>query len=154
MNLQALLAGHRKGSVVAIAPYLPAESPLLPFFESRIPAGFPSPASDYLDQGLDLNELLIRHPAATFFVRVEGESMTGAGIHPGDTLVVDRAEEAADRKVVVAVVNGEFTVKRLRCLQDKLYLEAENPALPPLQITEEMDFEVWGVVTYVVHRVR
>ena len=81
----------RGGKGVHIAPYVAQEHPAVPFFISRIPAGFPSPAADYSDDGLDLNDLVIRHPAATFFVRVEGESMLGAGIHPGDTLVVDRA---------------------------------------------------------------
>ena len=102
---------------------------------------------------MDLNDLIVRHPAATFFVRVAGESMIGAGIHSGDILVVDRAEEPVDNKIVVAVINGEFTVKRIRKVRGKLWLEAENPTLAALPITSEMQFEVWGVVTYVLHQV-
>ena len=154
MTLQARFTDRLQKRGVAIAPYLPSKSAFLPFFESRVPAGFPSPANDYLDPGLDLNELIIRHPAATFFVRVEGESMIGAGIHPGDTLVVDRAEEPTDNKVVVAVINNEFTVKRIRCTQGQLLLESDPPERPSMRITEEMDFEVWGVVTYVLHRLQ
>ena len=139
---------------VHIAPYVAQEHPAVPFFISRIPAGFPSPAADYSDDGLDLNDLVIRHPAATFFVRVEGESMLGAGIHPGDTLVVDRAEVPADQSVVVAVLNGEFTVKRIYQKDGTLSLVSENELMPPIRLSEEMDFEVWGVVTYVVHQVQ
>lgn len=91
-----------------------ASSPLsLPLFASRVPAGFPSPADDYIDQRLDLNEHLINHPAATFFVRVSGDSMTGASLHDGDLLIVDRALEPVDGRIVIAAVNGELTVKRL-----------------------------------------
>lgn len=139
---------------VSIAPYAARAHASIPFFISRISAGFPSPAADYLDDGLDLNDLVIRHPAATFFVRVEGESMLGAGIHPGDTLVVDRAEVPADRSVVVAVLNGEFTVKRMAQRDGQLVLASENERMPPIRLSEEMDFEVWGVVTYVIHRVQ
>ena len=154
VNLQALLASHLQGKAIALAAYQPAATVPLPFFASTIPAGFPSPADDYLDESLDLNDLVIKHPAATFFVRVDGESMIGAGIHPGDVLVVDRTEEPADSKIVVAVLNGEFTVKRMQKLDGKFALVSENPALPPLEITPEVDVAIWGVVTYVVHRVR
>ncbi|MGB1890940.1 MAG: LexA family protein [Candidatus Latescibacterota bacterium] len=145
-------ARGRKG--VQIVPYAAQEHAAIPFFIARVPAGFPSPAADYLDDGLDLNNLVIRHPAATFFVRVEGESMLGAGIHPGDTLVVDRAEVPADRSVVVAVLNGEFTVKRISQEDGTLSLVSENERMPPIRLSEEMDFEVWGVVTYVIHQVQ
>ena len=137
-----------------IAPYVAQEHPTVPFFISRVPAGFPSPAADYFDDGLDLNDLVVRHPAATFFVRVEGESMLGAGIHPGDMLVVDRAEVPADQSVVVAVLNGDFTVKRIYQKDGTLSLVSENERMPPIRLSEEMDFEVWGVVTYVIHQVR
>ena len=155
VHLQTLINNKRQqGKTAVIAPYCAAESVIMPFFESTVPAGFPSPADDYLDKELDLNDLIVRHPAATFFVRVAGESMIGAGIHSGDILVVDRAEEPVDNKIVVAVVNGEFTVKRIRKVRGKLWLEAENPALPALAIAPEMQFEVWGVVTYVLHQVQ
>jgi len=114
------------------------------------PTGFPSPAGDYADTRLDPNSLLIRHPAATFFMRVEGDSMAGAGIYPGDVLVVDRALEASENDLVVAVVNGEFALKRIRRDGKRLLLVAENP----LEITPEMEFDLWGVVTYVIHRVK
>ena len=123
----------------------------LPLFLTNVPAGFPSPADDYIDRKLDLNEYLIQHPSATFFVRVEGESMTGAGINSGDILVVDRALEPADKKVVIANVGGELTVKRIRAIKGKLYLTAENPEFEPILINEEEGFDVWGVVTCVLH---
>ena len=126
----------------------------LPLFTVRVPAGFPSPGDDYIDRKLDLNEFLIKHPAATFFVRVEGDSMVNAGIHSGDILIVDRSLEAHDNDIVIAQVNGELTVKRIRIIKNKLYLVAENPAFQPIRITPEMSFDVRGVVTYVIHPVR
>jgi DNA polymerase V len=125
-----------------------------PLFVARIPAGFPSPADDYVDRGLDLNEFLVRHPAATFFVRVSGDSMTGAGIHSGDVLVVDRAETARNRSVIIAVLNGELTVKRFVRERGHAYLVSENPAYEPLEVTGEAGFEVWGVVVHVIHSFR
>lgn len=125
----------------------------LPFFTHRVAAGFPSPADDHMDNHLDLNEHLVKHPAATFFVRVEGLSMIGAGIHPDDILVVDRSEDAGDGRIVVAAVDGELTVKRLRKQRARVYLEPENPDFQPLEITREMNFVIWGVVTNVIHKV-
>jgi DNA polymerase V len=118
-----------------------------------VSAGYPSPADDYLDGALDLNQHLIKHPTATFFVRVAGESMREAGIHSGDVLIVDRALTPSDGSVVIAVVNGELTVKRLSKRHGTLVLMPENAHYPPLPITETTAFEVWGVVTYVIHRV-
>ncbi len=122
----------------------------LPFFSARVPAGFPSPADDYLDRSLDLNDLLVRHPSATFFVRVSGDSMTGAGIHSGDILVVDRTETARHGSIVIAALNGELTVKRLFREGGRVLLESENPAYAPIEVKEGMDFEVWGVALHVV----
>lgn len=122
-----------------------------PLALDSIAAGFPSPAEDYTDRELDLNEHLVRHPSATFFVRAAGDSMQQAGIHSGDILVVDRALEAGDGSVVVAVIHGELTVKRLRIRHDRLWLVPENPDFPPMEISEDMDFEVWGVVTHAIH---
>jgi DNA polymerase V len=122
----------------------------LPLFNS-VQAGFPSTAEDYTEDRLDLNRLLIKHPAATFFVRVEGDSMKNAHIISGDILIVDRAIEPASGKIVVAVLNGEFTVKRLKIDNDQIILLPENPKFPPILITKETDFQVWGVVTYVLH---
>jgi DNA polymerase V len=124
----------------------------LPLYTTSVQAGFPSPAEGYLDKTLDLNELLISHPAATFFVRVSGDSMKNAGIFSGDTLVVDRSLEPADNRIVVAILNGEFTVKRLKIGPNGISLLPENPAYPILQVKEGTDFQVWGVVTYVIHK--
>jgi DNA polymerase V len=123
----------------------------LPLYISTVKAGFPSAADDYLDKTLDLNEYLVKNPAATFFVRVSGESMIGAGISSGDILIVDRSLEPQDKKVAVAIVNGEFTVKRIRKKDGKLFLVAENKEFKPIEITPSMDFEVWGIVVHVIH---
>ena len=104
----------------------------LPLFSTRVPAGFPSPADDYIESRLDLNEFLIRHPSATFYMRVTGDSMTGAGIYPGDILIVDRAITPRHGNIIIAVLNGEMTVKRLIRQYGTTYLAAENPAYPPL----------------------
>ena len=122
-----------------------------PLFKSGVSAGFPSPAADYEEGKLDLNKHLVRNPAATFFVRVNGDSMIGAGIHPNDLLVVDRSLEPVDKNVVIAVVNGELTVKRIRIRKGKVTLEPENERYSAQQITECVEFEVWGVVTNVIH---
>ncbi len=114
---------------------------------ATVAAGFPSPASDYVEGALDLNELLVKRPAATFFVRCSGESMTGAGIFPGDILIVDRALEAADGAIVVAAVDGEFTVKRLRVKGGEMWLEAENPAFKPIKARKGSEWRIWGVVS-------
>ena len=125
----------------------------LDLYSSPVSAGFPSPAEDYIEGKLDLNQHLIRHPLATFFVRVSGDSMVGAGIHSGDLLIVDRSLEAREGTVIIAVVNGELLVKRLRFNGSQPCLVAENPEYPELEITEAMDFQVWGVVTNVIHAV-
>ena len=114
-------------------------------------AGFPSPADDYIEGKLDLNEHLIKHPAATFFVRAVGDSMTGAGIHPGDILIVDRALEPSNNAIVIAVLKGEMTVKRMRKTRDRLFLVPDNESYEPFEVTGETDVEVWGVVTVVIH---
>ena len=121
-------------------------------FDARVPAGFPSPAADYEEDKLDLNKHLIKHPAATFFVRTIGDSMIGAGIHCGDLLIVDRSLEARDKSVVIAVVNGELTVKRIRIKKKKITLEPENESYRAQEINENMEFEVWGIVTSVIHK--
>jgi len=124
----------------------------VPLFTAGVSAGFPSPADDFIDRSLDLNEYLIKHPAATFFVRVEGSSMIGSGIHPGDILIVDKALEPYDGGIVIAVVNGEFTVKRFKRERGRCWLMPENPAYAPIEIAGDMQLEVWGVVTYVIHK--
>ena len=124
----------------------------LPLYLAPVSAGFPSPAEDYLDRALDLNELLISNPAATFYVRASGDSMRDAGIQTGDLLIVDRAIEPRPGKIVIAAVDGELTVKRLRTKDGRLYLAPENPAYPCLEVSPEASFEIWGVVTCVIHR--
>ncbi|MBU8932907.1 MAG: translesion error-prone DNA polymerase V autoproteolytic subunit [candidate division Zixibacteria bacterium] len=141
-----------KATVLSKVPFEDRlSSKYVPLFTGRVAAGFPSPADDYLEGPLDLNKHLIQHPAATFFVRVTGDSMIGAGIHSGDMLIVDRALEPADNKVIIAVVNGELTVKRLCKRNNQLVLMPENDNCKPIPIEDETDFEVWGVVTVVIH---
>ena len=125
----------------------------LPFYLSPIEAGFPSPADDYIERSLDLNEYLIRHPSSTFFVKVKGDSMVNAGIFSGDILIVDRSVRSYQNRIIVAILNGEFTVKRFRKSGGSVFLIAENPDYPVLRITQDMDFEIWGVVINVIHHV-
>ena len=125
------------------------ERPMFPF---GLSAGFPSPAEDYLDRRLDLHQHLVRNEAATFFLRAHGESMLGAGIHDGDLLIVDRSIEPAHRKVVIAALDGELTVKRLLHREGRVFLAPENPQFEPIDITESEFVHIWGVVTYVVHK--
>lgn len=125
----------------------------LPFYETTVAAGFPSPAEGEFAGELDLNELLIKHPIATFFVRVSGSSMIKAGIHHNDILIVDRSLEPANGKIVIASINGEFTVKRLHIEGKNIKLLAENDDYPPILIAEGMELQMWGVVTNVIHPV-
>lgn len=142
-----------KSFPVAKTPKRSANQSVFPLYATRVAAGFPSPADDHIETKLNLNEHLVKHPAATFFVRVEGESMLGAGIYPNDILVVDRSLKPTNGKVIIAVVNGELTVKRLKIGKGTLSLLAENVNYPSIQITEEMSFSIWGVVTNVIHAV-
>ncbi len=120
-----------------------------PLIMCRVPAGFPSPAEDYVEGRIDLNRDLIKHPLSTFYIRVSGDSMIGAGIMPDALLVVDRAVEALDGHVVVARIDDELCVKRLSIGDDgRIWLFSENERYAPIQITEGMDFEVWGRVIY------
>ena len=143
-------------STPAYTVLLPSPLPLvlpLPLFSGKVAAGFPSPADDYVEKTLDLNELLIQKPAATFFVRAQGESMLGAGIHPNDILVVDRSLEPVPGKIVICALNGELTVKRLERNNEQWQLKAENPAYADIVLHEELEMVIWGVVTNVIHAV-
>ena len=122
-----------------------------PLFLSNVSAGFPSPADDYIDRQLDLNEYLISNPAATFFVRVAGDSMIEAGISNNDILIVDRSLEPVSGKIVIAVINGELTVKRLFKSSSACVLIAENSAYPDIEINKNMELEIWGVATCAIH---
>lgn len=135
--------------------FLPDENtgaPLAPLYASAVAAGFPSPADDFIEGALDLNAHMITHPAATFMVRVEGSSMTGAGIFSGDLLVVDKSLEARSGQIVIAVINGELTVKRLIKEANGWLLKAEHPDYPPTPIGPEAECTIWGVVTGSVRR--
>lgn len=123
----------------------------IPLYEIRVQAGFPSPADDYLSKKLDLNEFLITHPSATFFVEVEGDSMIEAGIFPKDILIVDRSLTPRSGQVVLAVVEGEFTVKRYIKKNGKVVLSPQNPMYPEIEFSENQELIIWGVVTRVLH---
>jgi DNA polymerase V len=125
---------------------------VIPLAGNTVPAGFPSPAEDFIDRALDFNELLVENPAATFAVRVAGESMTGIGIFPKDIAVVNRARNPVNGSIVVALVDGSFTMKRYRLKDGKITLQAENLAYPDIEITEGSDFEIWGVVTHSIRK--
>ena len=121
------------------------------YFENGVSAGFPSPAEDHMHSKIDLNNLLIENPSATYYVRVNGDSMLGAGILSGDLLIVDRSIEVTNNCIVVAHLDGEFTVKRIKKIKNKIFLQAENNNYKPIEITKEMDFELFGVVTHAIH---
>lgn len=125
----------------------------IPLAESSVHAGFPSPADDFLEGSLDLNNLVIKHPEATFFARVEGDSMQDEGIAEGDILVVDKAIEPFDGCLAVAYVDGEFTLKRVRMEPDRILLVPANPKYPVIEIAAGQDFAVWGVVRWIVKQV-
>ena len=112
------------------------------------------PGLNSIENKLDLNEYVIREPASTFYVKVKGHSMTDAGIEDGDLLVVDKSVDPTNNTIVVAYINGEFTVKKISTIDGKLYLIPKSPDYQPIEITESMDFEVWGVVVYVIHKTR
>lgn len=129
-----------------------ASRPLVrPLLSVAVSAGYPCRADDHCDELLDLNQHLINHPQHTYFVRVQGESMINAGIHDGDLLIVDRAIAPRNNHVVVAHLNGELTVKRIHIEDGVVLLLPENPAYPTITVTEDIHFEVWGVVTNVIH---
>lgn len=123
----------------------------IPLYLCPVAAGFPSPADDYAESGLDLHAHMVRNPAATFFLRAQGSSMQGAGILDGDILVVDRSLEASHNRVVIAALDGELLVKRLVRRHGRVLLTPENPAFPDVDITEREHVYIWGVVTYAVH---
>jgi DNA polymerase V len=142
-----LASGQKPGDVAAFFDIESRSALRVPMMAWSAACGFPSPAEDYIDRPLDFNELLIEHPAATFAIRIEGDSMTGAGIFPGDIAVVDRAREPVNGCIVLALLDGAFTVKRYRTKDGAVWLQAENPAFADMQITEGQTFEVWGVIT-------
>ena len=142
-----LLVALRRSEPVTVFAVQPRLALAVPLMVAVAECGFPSPADDYLDRPLDFNELLIENAPATFAVRVAGDSMTGIGLFPGDIAVVNRAKAVVDGCIVVALVDGEFTLKRYRKRGGRTWLKAENPAFKDIEIHEDMSFEVWGVVT-------
>jgi DNA polymerase V len=124
----------------------------LPLFTSTVAAGFPSPADDYLERDLDLNEFFVRHATSTFYVRVSGDSMENAGIRHNDVLVVDKSLEPRNGSIVVAVIDGELTVKRLRRRDGEVHLMPENAKYQPILISVEQTFSIWGVVTGIARK--
>jgi DNA polymerase V len=123
----------------------------IPLYASKVQAGFPSPADDYVACSLDLNQALIRHPSATFILIAIGESMIDAGIHPGDKPIVDRSVEAVDGKIVIAALDGELTVKRLSRKANRVQLLPANPKFKPIDSTEDSEMMIWGVVMHIIH---
>lgn len=120
------------------------------YTQNSIQAGFPSPADDFMDLSIDLNEELIQHPSATFYARVRGDSMIEDGIGDGDLLVVDRSLEVQDGKIAICCLNGEFTVKRFKKAHDHCWLLPANKAYKPIRVSREDDFMVWGIVVHVI----
>lgn len=125
---------------------------LLPYADHGIQAGFPSPAQDYITEAIDLNLEVVRHPVATFYGRVNGDSMIDEGIEDGDLIVIDRAIEPGNGDLAVCCVEGEFTLKRLKIEPDRIWLIPANETFDPIMITDDSRFEIWGVVTYVIKR--
>ena len=128
------------------------KSNAVPLSLTEVAAGFPSPADDFLESELDLNEYLVSNPPSTFLVRVSGLSMTGAGIFPGDILVVDRSLNSGHNKIIIAVVDGEMTVKRLMRGPKGWFLQAENRRYPPIHIEGKSELVIWGIVVAVIRK--
>lgn len=126
----------------------------LQYADEGIRAGFPSPAQDYMEQAIDLNKELIRHPASTFYGRVVGNSMSGEGIEEGDILVIDKSLELMDGDLAICFINGEFTVKRVKLEKDFAWLVPSNPDYQPIKVTKDDEFTIWGIVTYTVKKNR
>lgn len=126
----------------------------LPYANEGIRAGFPSPAQDYIEQAIDLNKELIKHPASTFFGKVVGDSMNDEGIEEGDILVIDKSLELINGDLAVCFIDGDFTVKRVKLESDAAYLIPSNPNYPTIKVTQENDFIVWGIVTYTIKKNR
>ena len=140
--------------VAFIPASLTAAPEVRPLFCQKIPAGFPSPAADYTEKGLDLNTFLVQHKEATFFFRVVGECLTGIGIMDGDYVVVDRSVTAVHGHIIMAVIDGEYTLTRLHHQHGVIELHPDNPAFSPIRPVDGNELEVWGVVTGVVRKLR
>jgi DNA polymerase V len=152
---RSLVKGTLKGGDLnAFLDIEPRTRLAVPLAGATAPCGFPSPADDYLDNPLDFNELLVRNISATFAVRLTSDSMTGAGLFPGDIAVVDRSVEPSNGCIVVALLDGEFTVKSYYRRDDTILLRAENPDFADIEVSNERSFEVWGVVVNSIRMLR
>ncbi|MEL0455502.1 translesion error-prone DNA polymerase V autoproteolytic subunit [Flavobacteriaceae bacterium SZ-1-7] len=123
------------------------------FFDAGISAGFPSPADDFKQERLSLDDMLVKNKLATFYARVSGQSMIGAGLDDNDLLVIDRSLEPENNKIAVCFLDGEFTVKRLKVNKEGVWLQPENPNFPIIKVTEENNFIIWGIVTNVIKKI-
>ena len=123
----------------------------IPLLNDSVSAGFPSPADDYTEENIDLNEHLISNPFSTFFLRVKGDSMINAGIKDKDLIIVDKSLIAKPGNIIIAMIDGEFTIKRLSIKNDELYLKAENHNYPDFRFKNHIDVQIWGVVIYSIH---
>jgi len=146
------MIAHKSGSLTFFTPET-IDNAAAYFFDAGISAGFPSPADDFKEQRLSLDEELVKNKEATFYARVSGQSMIGAGLEDNDLLVIDRSLEPANNKIAVCFLDGEFTVKRLRVANGEVWLQPENPDYPIIRITEENNFLIWGIVTNVIKKV-
>lgn len=146
------MIAHKQGSLTFFTPET-IDGVAGQFFDTGISAGFPSPADDFKEQRLSLDEELVKNKEATFYARVSGQSMIGAGLDDNDLLVIDRSLEPENNKIAVCFLDGEFTVKRLRVTKDEVWLQPENPNYPIINITEENNFLIWGIVTNVIKKV-
>lgn len=125
----------------------------LPFLSSKISAGFPSPADDYIEEALDLNQLLIKHPVATFFVRASGNALEHIGIHDQDILIIDRSLSPQNGQLIIAAIEGQLAIKRFQKINNKIYLHSENSAVAVTKIQDENEIYLWGVITTIIHNV-
>ena len=153
VDIQRYIIQPQSGNVADIIKTNPSLSyQPLDLFEHKVPAGFPSPADDHIEKKLDLNDYLIKQKEATFFVRIKGDSMIDAGIHDNDIVIVDKSQKASNGDIVLASIDGDFTVKLLSSYKSKYRLLAANEKYKPIEINESMQFEVWGVVTGAVRK--
>ena len=143
---------HKSGSLTFYIPEA-IEHSGAHFFDTGISAGFPSPAEDFKEERLSLDDTLVKNKEATFYARVSGQSMIGAGLDDNDLLVIDRSLEPENNRIAVCFLDGEFTVKRLRVSKDEVWLQPENPDYPIIKITEDNNFLIWGIVTNVIKKV-
>jgi len=143
---------HKSETLTFFTPDVSNQSGAV-YLDTGISAGFPSPAEDFKEERLSLDNILVKNKLATFYARVSGQSMVGAGLDDNDLLVIDRSLEPAHNKIAVCFLDGEFTVKRLRVEKDGVWLQPENENYEPIKITEENDFVIWGIVTNVIKKV-